>query len=203
MVLQRAWYKIHYDQWSIWCYSPIGRHSAIDSNKIYIPQNSILSSCHPHDPLPTHTLHHHHPWHTQKNCCSLLPNSGLQKHLYPHCPCPLELPAAKCRHCHRPWFFPQVTPCGETQCLAVPLPYLFLNRTALALFLSSFFQHYFPLFAPLFDVTKLRQYAYGTLQLYAQIQKILHVHEFGLLHVSSISSPGGGGGGGALLQWRW
>ena len=37
-----------------------------------------------------------------------------------------------------------------------PLPYLFLNRTALALFLSSFFQHYFPLFAPLyFDVTKM------------------------------------------------
>ena len=63
---------------------------------------------------------------------------------------PLELPAAKCRYCHRPWFFPQVTPCGETQCLAVPLQYLFLNRTALALFLSSFFQHYFPLFAPLF-----------------------------------------------------
>ena len=31
-----------------------------------------------------------------------------------------------------------------------PPPYLFLNRTALALFLSSFFQHYFPLFAPLF-----------------------------------------------------
>ena len=42
-----------------------------------------------------------------------------------------------------------LTPCGEFQCLAVTLPYLFLNRTALALFLSSFFQHYFPLFAPL------------------------------------------------------
>ena len=35
-------------------------------------------------------------------------------------------------------------------CLAVPLLNLLLNRTALALFLPSFFQYHFALFAPLF-----------------------------------------------------
>ena len=53
-----------------------------------------------------------------------------------------------------------------------PPPNLFLNRTALALFLSSFFQHYFSFLHLFFDVTKLRQYAYGTLQLYVQVQNM-------------------------------